>query len=69
MSCAPCYFSPLSEIPGPIELLENSLTYEGVQWRKTTECVTDLVICSHFREGKPYSRRNMVLPFCIPINP
>ena len=23
--------------PGSIELLENSLTYEGVQWRKITE--------------------------------
>ena len=33
----PCYFSPLSEIPGSIELLENSLTYEGVQWRKIVE--------------------------------
>ena len=36
----PCYFSPLSEIPGSIELLENSLTYEGVQWRKIVECIT-----------------------------
>ena len=26
---APCYFSPLSEIPGSINLLEKSLTYEG----------------------------------------
>ena len=34
----PSYFSPLSEIPGSIELLENSLTYEGVQWRKVVEC-------------------------------
>ena len=32
-------FSPLSEIPGSIELLENSLTYEGVQWRKIVECM------------------------------
>ena len=30
----PCYFSPLADIPGSIELLESSLTYEGVQWRK-----------------------------------
>ena len=35
----PCYFSPLSEIPGSIELLENSLTYEEVQWRKIVECL------------------------------
>ena len=41
---APCYFSPLSEIPGSIELLENSLTYEGVQWRKITECLVSLRI-------------------------
>ena len=34
----PCNFSPLSEIPGSTELLENSLTYEGVQWRKIVEC-------------------------------
>ena len=42
----PCYFSPLSEIQGSIELLENSLTYEGVQWRKMTECINaiDLVL-------------------------
>ena len=33
----PCYFSPLSEIPGSVDLLENSLTYEGVQWRKIIE--------------------------------
>ena len=38
-SHSPCYFSPLSEIPGSIELLENSLTYEGVQWRKIIECI------------------------------
>ena len=31
---SPCNFSPLAEIPGSIELLENSLTSEGVQWRK-----------------------------------
>ena len=31
------FFSPLSEIPGSTELLENSLTYEGVQWRKMIE--------------------------------
>ena len=37
-----CYFSPLSEIPGSIELLENSLTYEGVQWRKIVECIVIL---------------------------
>ena len=42
MPFSPCYFSPLSEIPGSIELLENSLTYEGVQWRKITECFFDL---------------------------
>ena len=30
----PCHFSPLAEIPGAIDLLENSLTFEGVQWRK-----------------------------------
>ena len=36
---SPCNFSPLSEIPGSIELLENSLTYEGVQWRKIIECI------------------------------
>ena len=35
----PCYFSPLAEISGSIELLENSLTYEGVQWRKIIECL------------------------------
>ena len=41
-----CEFSPLSEIPGSIELLENSLTYEGVQWRKIVECLyTNNVIC------------------------
>ena len=34
LKISPCYFSPLAEIPGPIELLENSLTYEGIQWRK-----------------------------------
>ena len=38
MSCkilyTPCNFSPLAEIPGSIEFLENSLTFEGVQWRK-----------------------------------
>ena len=33
-----CYFLPLAEIPGSIELLENSLTCEGVQWRKIIEC-------------------------------
>ena len=32
----PCHFSPLAEIPGSIEHLENSLTFEGVQWRKIT---------------------------------
>ena len=37
----PCYFSPLSEIPGSIELLEKSLTYEGVQWRKIVEWKDD----------------------------
>ena len=26
----PCNVSPLAEIPGSIELLENSLTFEGV---------------------------------------
>ena len=31
---APRQFSPQAEIPGSIELLENSLTYEGVQWKK-----------------------------------
>ena len=41
---APCNFSPLSEIPGSIELLENSLTYEGVQWRKIIECMGKLEI-------------------------
>ena len=41
----PCYFSPLSEIPGSIELLENSLTYEGVQWRKIVECLRELCVC------------------------
>ena len=30
----PCHFSALAEILGSIELLENSLTFEGVQWRK-----------------------------------
>ena len=35
----PCCFSPLAEIPGSVELLENSLTYEGVQWRKIIERV------------------------------
>ena len=30
----PYYFSPLAKIPDSIELLENSLTYEGVQWKK-----------------------------------
>ena len=38
---SPCHFSPLAEIPGSIELLENSLTYEGVEWRKIIECSTD----------------------------
>ena len=42
----PCYFSPLSEIPGSIELLENSLTYEGVQWRKIVECIIHAI---HFK--------------------
>ena len=41
---SPCYFSPLSEIPGSTELLENSLTYEGVQWRKITECTAPMAI-------------------------
>ena len=31
----PCHFSPLAEIPDSIELLENSLTSEGVEWRKS----------------------------------
>ena len=54
ISPSPCYFSPLSEIPGSIELLENSLTYEGVQWRKIIECHTNVNIlrqsfaCSFF---------------------
>ena len=30
-----CHFSPLAEIRGYIELLEKSLTFEGVQLRKT----------------------------------
>ena len=33
----PCHFSPLAEIPGSIEFLENSLTFEGVEWRKIIE--------------------------------
>ena len=33
-----CHFSPLAEIPGSIELMENPLTYEGVQWRKIVQC-------------------------------
>ena len=33
-----CHFSLLTEIPGSIELLENSLTYEGVQCRKIIQC-------------------------------
>ena len=44
----PCNFSPLSEISGSIELLENSLTYEGVRWRKIVECIRIFFI--HFRE-------------------
>ena len=36
---APCHFSPLAEILGPIELLENCLTFEGVQWRKIIWCM------------------------------
>ena len=48
----PCHFSPLAEIPGSAELLENSLTYEGVQWRKIIEwilCILGKVsACSNF---------------------
>ena len=33
----PCHFSPQAEIIGSIELLENSLTFEGVEWRKIIE--------------------------------
>ena len=39
--CSPCNFSPLAEIPGCIELLENSLTFEGVHWRKIIQCVVE----------------------------
>ena len=35
----PRHFSPLAEIPGSLELLENSLTYEGIQWRKIIQCI------------------------------
>ena len=38
---SPCHFSLLAEIPGSKELLENSLTYEGVQWRKGLQCLLD----------------------------
>ena len=43
---SPCYFSPLSEIPGSIELLENSLTYEGVLWRKIVGCCRVWSLCN-----------------------
>ena len=36
---APCHFSPLAEIQGSIALLENPLTFEGVQWRKIIQCM------------------------------
>ena len=41
--------SPLSEIPGSIELLENfpPPPYEGVQWRKITECILTLKAQKH----------------------
>ena len=58
---SPCYFSPLSEIPGSIELLENSLTYEGVQWRKIIECTyTYLLQGSLVQREQPLSLKSWV---------
>lgn len=34
LSKSPCHSSPLTETPDSMELLENFLTHEGVQWRK-----------------------------------
>ena len=36
---SPCYFSPLAEIPGPKEWLENSLTFEEFSGEKYTVCM------------------------------
>ena len=43
--CSPCYFSSPAEIPGSIELLEISLTYEGVQLKKNIEFLQLFCIC------------------------
>ena len=51
---SPCHFSPLAEIPGSKELMENSLTYEGVQWRKIIQCISPsyLEICKRACHAK-----------------
>ena len=52
---SPCNFSPLADIPGSIELLENSLTFEGVQWRKIIQCFVIFLLLS--RITKPVQKR------------
>ena len=52
---SPCHFSPLAEIPGSIELLENSLTYEEVQWRKIIHCFIRSFSQKDFSKTMAYS--------------
>ena len=45
------------KIPGSIELLENFLTFEGVQWRKIKQCIKVLSTLSntlHFIYWRKY---------------
>ena len=44
----PCHFSSLTEILDSIKLLENCLTFEGVQWRKIIQwCFANTLFLFH----------------------